>query len=119
VKKENNEIWLISDNEEDFSYSEEYDSKERAIEEARKMIADEDESGTCFYIGKQKIFIPNMHHLAAAVFDQLGESAYDEVGEFADDWPHFSEDNTKLLEVKLSKIISEWLNEKVVNIEQV
>lgn len=77
--------WCISQNEEYFS-SGEFDSKEEAIIEGREQYDGED-----FYIAEETLIEMSDLHVDVAVshmLDWIQQSAYDIVGEYAEEYPY-------------------------------
>lgn len=113
--------WVYSTNEENFT-SDEFDTKEEAIEEGAYEAWDcEYES---FYVGQKKSvvltdFLPDTQSLV----ETLSENAYDAVGDLTDAWPSISREQRD----ELIALIDEWairnnLNPtffQVINVESV
>lgn len=76
-------IWVASTNEENFSCSEEYSSKEEALEKAPIDLALD--PGGRFYIGKKRSFDVGVLD-SDTYLEQLTGQSEDELGDWSDDW---------------------------------
>lgn len=52
---------------------------------------------------------PEKDHLAEHVIELVGEKAYDECGEAAEDWPSPSKEAERELGVELGNVIDAWM----------
>ena len=86
----------------------EYDSKEEAIADARK---DAKTNNKIIYIGVVNKYKEDCSGLANYVADGLQNKAYDDVGEFAENYMCLTEKDEKILEERLKKVILDFQKE--------
>lgn len=93
--------WIISQDEEYWSNPEEYESKEKAIEEGKKYYCGEN-----FYVGQSvKVeFARNDTSLDEKAIEQLEESLSENVGEVSEQWVNGI---TRDQEVELGNMLSD------------
>lgn len=61
----------------------------------------------CFYVGKSRLFKPNID--ADDIFERLGDDAFDEAGEVAEDYLwNVKEEERNELSVELTKVFNDW-----------
>ena len=82
------------------------DSREQAIKEARDKFG----SDVAVYVrpGRQEppsAFVPSVDY----ILENMGENAYDEAGEAAEDFPDASEEDREALQ----KLLETWANERL------
>ena len=77
-----NDKWVYSMDEEVFSNSDYFDTKEEAIEAGEEYAKDCGYSQ--YYVGQCKEFIPRVD--AEDLIERMQEQAYEEVGEVTEDW---------------------------------
>lgn len=120
--------WMYSLNDGGTWTSDEFDTKEEAIADARAemdMIEKWDgiPSGDFFRIGQVQIYNPMIN---VDFISQLEEQAYDECGEVAEGWLEDVEEKQKqVLDDQIQEVIAKWLEEigkkpgfgSIVNIE--
>jgi hypothetical protein len=119
-----NNKWTYSLDEENFSNCDYFDTKEEAIEAGKEYAIDCEEN--YIYIGKCKEYIPWID--VERIIEQVGDTAYDNLGEAAEDYLcDVSKDAEKELEKKITEVFFEWLNKynlnpnfySVVNIQKI
>lgn len=97
------EVWVVSNNEEDFS-SDEYSSREDAIKNGAEEL--DKESGDTFYIGKKKDYVLPTPS-AEDYFSDLLEKDIDHLGDWSEFWERGwskHSDISELVNEKLSEI---------------
>ncbi len=113
------EVWLLSTHGEDFSDSDEYTSRDEAIE-AGKSLSNPLDLGhnEPFYVGRKIAPFDETLELAGAVLNELTDAAYARVGEHASEWDGevnakaFASDKQPLNELneQLRTLLSAWLD---------
>ena len=97
-----------------YSFDDEYfsacvfDSKEEALADARKEANIDDK---IVYIGEVNFYKEDCSGLANYVADGLQNNAYDDVGEFAENYMCLTEKDEKILEERLKKVILDFQKE--------
>ena len=112
----NNRKWTYSFDEEFFTNGD-FDSKESALEAARKDATKErdinDQPFTSVFIGRTK---PHKNSQFFPAGDDITEfmqnQASDVGGEYADDYPNVSEEDEKELTTQLHELLERWCKEK-------
>ncbi|MFL8710748.1 hypothetical protein Q3304_08280 [Clostridioides sp. GD02377] len=104
------EIWLYSWNGEYFA-SDEYESKEEAIQGAKKELKRTGEFKKIVYVGKRKeAFIPCVD--AENILDYVQDRIDDEFGEFGESWSsHIKDEHKEILDNRLNEVFENWINE--------
>lgn len=92
-----------SDNE-DFRH----DCLSDVIDDLRGMYDDSEIVGITVHKGESSVAKPENLFYIDTLFEQLNESAWDEFGESAEDWPDCSQESKKRLE----KYIKNWLKKE-------
>lgn len=130
--------WIINLVEDgNWNSMEEFDSKEEAIAYGKENFEEiyEEENGEkfnsetynkVFYVGKIDRYVPSVD--VDRVIENITENAYDEVGEFAEDYlDNVSKEEYGFLEEKMNEVLHKWLDEtknhptfwKIVGVEKV
>lgn len=100
--------WMYNfGDEENWNEGEYFNTKEEAIEAGKEEAISRDEES--YQVGQIACFIPHID--ADIIFEIIGEDAYEECGEHADNYPSVSKEEAKLLEERLNKVLSKWLDE--------
>lgn len=87
-------------------------SKEEAIKEAREEVGEEVELFLqAGQYGDVTELGPNGHDLAENIIEGIGDSAGDEYGDLAEDWPHVPDGAEVLLAKALEKVVKDWMRE--------
>lgn len=97
---------------ENWCTSDEYDTKEDAIEDGKEYFRSEHyEEVDCFDVGEAvKPDIPRIN--AEWVIEHVAENMFEEVGEVAEDWlTEVSEEDLNKIDKKLNRLFIEWLKE--------
>lgn len=104
MSKPPREEWYLSDNE-DYYPEGPFASKSVAIERGRSIY----QSG--FFVGiREEDFEPKVD--ASLVVDDIGEQAYEEVGDFASEgWPETTLEQDHELGRRLTEVLRRWLKE--------
>ncbi|RAS90292.1 hypothetical protein A6E21_25885 [Bacillus cereus] len=122
--------WMYNLNDEEAWTSDEFDTKEEAIAEARAEIdllekLDGIPHGDFFRIGQKQPYNPMIN---VDFISQLEEQAYDECGEVAEGWLEgLKEKQKQALDDQIQEVIAKWLEGigktpgfgSVVNIERI
>lgn len=96
--------WTISQNEEYWSYSEEFDSKEDAIEFGRKECCHED-----FYVGQKydlEFDGKDLYDPSERIIEDLDDCLFNEVGEAGEYWYNS-------ITIKMEEDLNKMINEAV------
>jgi len=97
-------------NEEDEVWSNGSDSIKDCIDEARRDLEYESENYKYVYIGRGITYSPQI--FVEGLLESLGEDAYSECGEVAEDWlQNVSVAKCQALGEKLNAVLKEWLEE--------
>lgn len=122
--------WTYNLNDAEAWTSDEFDTKEEAIAEARAEIdllekLDGIPHGDIFRIGQVELYNPMIN---VDFISQLEEQAYDECGEVAEGWLEGVEEKQKqALDDQIQEVIAKWLEDigktpgfgSIVNIERI
>jgi hypothetical protein len=119
--------WVYSRFEEDYSNSEEYDTKEEAIESAIEEYLDSDVEG--FFVGKVKPYVLDENIVdIERILEQVSGNVYDDMGEFAECYLHdVKREHEDELEREINEVFHKWIEKynyqptffEVVDIENV
>lgn len=104
------DIWLYSWDDERFS-SDEYESKEDAIEAAKEEFRKLGEFKRWVCVGKkEEAYIPCLD--AENILDYVQDRIDDEFGEFGESWSSYIKDeDEKILDDRLNEVFENWINE--------
>ncbi|EGT4112359.1 hypothetical protein [Clostridioides difficile] len=104
------DIWLYSWDDEYFA-SDEYESKEEAIEAAKKELKMTGEFQKIVYVGKkEEVDIPEID--AEEILERVQDRIDDEYGECGEGWiTYIKEEDIKLLDNRLNEVFSKWIDE--------
>ncbi|MBY2443994.1 hypothetical protein KWX03_08945 [Clostridioides difficile] len=104
------DVWLYSWDDECFS-SDEYESKEKAIEVAKEELRKLGEFKRWVYIGKkEEAYIPCLD--AENILDYVQDRINDEFGEFGESWSSYIKDeDEKILDDRLNEVFEKWIEE--------
>lgn len=95
-----------STNEEYFSGDGEYENYEEAALDC--ILENDSEIGDIVYVGKKEQFFPHID--ASTVLENIGEQAYDEVGEAAESYlTNVKKEHEEYLEAALNSVLNKWL----------
>ncbi|HBE9815969.1 TPA: hypothetical protein OLY61_000585 [Clostridioides difficile] len=119
MQKENKDVWLYSWDGECFG-SDEYESKEEAIEAAKEELLNfrefgewvyDKEFGKLVYVGKREdVSLPGID--AGNILDYIQDRIDDEFGEFGESWSSYIKDeDEKILNDRLNEVFENWINE--------
>ncbi|MCE4722121.1 hypothetical protein LVU47_07970 [Clostridioides difficile] len=104
------DVWLYSWDDEYFA-SDEYESKEEAIEAAKEELKRFGEFGRLVYVGKkEEVNIPNID--AEKALERVQDRIDDEFGGYGEDW--FENIHVKdilILENRISEVFKKWIDE--------
>ncbi|HGM3470997.1 TPA: hypothetical protein ACKORP_003982 [Clostridioides difficile] len=101
------DIWLYSWDDEYFA-SDEYESKEEAINGAKEELKRFKEVKQCVYIGKKEDV--NIH--AEDALERVQDRIDDEFGGFGEDWfENIRAEDILTLENRISKVFKKWIDE--------
>jgi hypothetical protein len=100
--------WCYSFNEE--NYEGDFDTKEQAIEEAIWYYKDDEKDQDFIWVGQTKDVSIGVN--VDSLLEQLGEEAYDQVGEYAEDFlTNVTLNHQKILEQRLNNVLVAWMKE--------
>ncbi|EQG35320.1 TPA: hypothetical protein MJC92_000236 [Clostridioides difficile] len=104
------DIWLYSWDDECFG-SNEYESREEAIQGAKEELKRFGEVKRWVYIGKkEEAYIPCLD--AENILDYVQDRINDEFGEFGESWSSYIKDeDEKILDDRLNEVFENWINE--------
>lgn len=94
-----------SDNEDKFNNTFDYDTREEAILEAIRELDSEVED--IIFVGEATPYIPSFY--AKKFLEDQNETAYEQLGDFADGWPSYTVQQTQELQEKIGAVFQEWL----------
>jgi hypothetical protein len=100
--------WCYSYNEENFEGD--FDTKEQAIEEAMYYYKDYELDQDYIWVGQTKPVSVGVN--TDSILEQLGEEAYEQAGEYADDYlSNVTLNHMKILEQRLNDVLGSWMKE--------
>lgn len=99
-------IYCYSNNDETFQFSVDAETIDEAVSEARNACP-----GKMVYVGVRESVHPEKWFDAEDIECRLAERAYEEVGDVAEGWPCFSQDDTELLTARLQALLRDFLRE--------
>ncbi|HBF6108726.1 TPA: hypothetical protein KQF10_002336 [Clostridioides difficile] len=104
------DIWLYSWDDEYFA-SDEYESKEEAINGAKEELKRFKEVKQCVYIGKKEdVNIPNID--AEDALERVQDRIDDEFGGYGEDWfENIRVEDILILENMISEVFKKWIDE--------
>ncbi|MCC0653654.1 hypothetical protein [Clostridioides sp. ES-S-0001-03] len=104
------DVWLYSWDDEYFA-SDEYESKEEAIEAAKEELKRFGEFGRLVYVGKkEEVNIPNID--AEKVLERVQDRIDDEFGWYGEDWfENIHVEDILILENRISEVFKKWIDE--------
>ncbi|MCE4883872.1 hypothetical protein LW316_10070 [Clostridioides difficile] len=104
------DAWLYSWDDECFK-SDEYESKEEAIEAAKEELKRFGEFGRLVYVGKkEKVNIPNID--AEKALERVQDRIDDEFGGYGEDWfENIHVEDILILENRISEVFKKWIDE--------
>lgn len=95
----------------DYYTSDLFDTKEEAIQAAREEAKEMKENLSIFYLGVANKYEENCGGLANSVAEILNESAWDKVGEFSEGYMELTNEQEKILEERLKKVVLDFQKE--------
>ena len=95
----------------DYYTSDLFDTKEEAIQAAREEAKEMKENLSIFYLGVANKYEENCAGLANSVAEILNESAWDKVGEFSEGYMELTNEQEKILEERLKKVVLDFQKE--------
>lgn len=96
--------WAYSFNGEEFDGN--YDNKEEAIEEAKDYLEDDQ---LIIYVGQIEEFPISAD--IDLLLERLGESAYEQCGDFAEEYLHdVTDEHFKELEKNINSVLNTWIS---------
>ncbi|EMJ5875660.1 hypothetical protein KWU03_14965 [Clostridioides difficile] len=120
------DVWLYSWDDEYFA-SDEFESKEEAIEAAKKELKMFGHLEENVYIGKREdVSLPGVD--TEDVLERVQELIDNEFDEYGEDWiTRIKDEDRKILDDRLNKVFENWINEfgykptwfKVVDVEEI
>jgi hypothetical protein len=100
--------WCYSFNEENFEGD--FDTKEQAIDEAIWYYKDDEKDQDFIWVGQIKPVSVGVN--IDSLLEQLGEEAYEEAGEYAEDYlTNVTLSHQKILEQRLNNVLVAWMKE--------
>jgi hypothetical protein len=100
--------WCYSFNEENFEGD--FRTKAEAIAEAEYYVYEADDDRDFIYVGQTKEVIVSIN--TNWLLDQLGEQAYEQAGEYAEDYLYdVSREHESILEERLNDVLYAWMEE--------
>ncbi|HBF4616114.1 TPA: hypothetical protein KOO48_001909 [Clostridioides difficile] len=104
------DAWLYSWDDEYFA-SDEYESKEEAIEAAKEELKRFGEFGRLVYVGKkEEVNIPNID--AEKALERVQDRIDDEFGGYGEDWfENIHVEDILILENRISEVFKKWIDE--------
>jgi hypothetical protein len=100
--------WCYSFNEE--NYEGDFETKEQAIAEAIYYYKDDERDQDFIWVGQTKNISLGVN--VDRIIEDLGEEAYDEVGEYAEDYlTDVTLSHQKVLEERLNEVLVTWMKE--------
>jgi hypothetical protein len=133
IKRRNKKMkWKFNLDADEIWYGDEFDTKEEAIQAGikklneLKKIDNNYKDVNSFYVGQVQYYTPCIS--PEWLIEQIGEMAYDECGEVAEDWLRFvKNEKVKQLGDMINKVFMEWLKDvgemptfgSIVNIEEI
>ncbi|MCC0762217.1 hypothetical protein IR151_04310 [Clostridioides sp. ES-S-0006-03] len=104
------DVWLYSWDDEYFA-SDEYESKEEAIEAAKEELKRFGEFGRLVYVGKkEEVNIPNID--AEKALERVQDRIDDEFGWYGEDWfENIHVEDILILENRISEVFKKWIDE--------
>ena len=118
--REKNKIWYSDDGE---TYR--CETLHEAVLE--KVEDSEFTKGSTITVFKGEGVSPVASNFAPKIIDYMSENAYDNHGEYAEDWPNVAKEDIKILQDAVEKVIDDWatkLDEQptfgtIINIEEI
>ncbi|EOY7170337.1 hypothetical protein NQ830_12365 [Clostridioides difficile] len=104
------DVWLYSWDDEYFA-SDEYESKEEAIEAAKEELRRLGEFGRLVYVGQKKeVNIPDID--AGEALERVQDKIDNEFGGYGEDWfENIRVEDILILESRISEVFKKWINE--------
>ncbi|EMJ4747748.1 TPA: hypothetical protein KRP17_002576 [Clostridioides difficile] len=104
------DVWLYSWDDEYFA-SDEYESKEEAIEAAKEELKRFGEFSRLVYVGKkEEVNIPNID--AEKALERVQDRIDDEFGGYGEDWfENIRVEDILILENRISEVFKKWIDE--------
>jgi hypothetical protein len=100
--------WCYSFNEENFEG--EFDTKEQAVAEAIWYYKDDEKDQDFIWVGQTKPISSGVN--VDSIIEQLGEEAYDQAGEYAEDYlTNVTLNHQRVLEERLNEVLLAWMKE--------
>ncbi|MCC0627735.1 MULTISPECIES: hypothetical protein [unclassified Clostridioides] len=108
--QENKEIWLYSWDDEYFE-SDEYESKEKAVEAAKEELERIGDFEENVYVGKREdVSLPRID--IEDTVERVQELIDDEFGECGEGWiTRIEDEDIKILDNELNEVFSKWIDE--------
>ncbi|HBG8504075.1 TPA: hypothetical protein ACKOKQ_002646 [Clostridioides difficile] len=104
------DVWLYSWDDEYFA-SDEYESKEEAIQGAKEELREFGEFSRLVYVGqKEEVDIPNID--AEDALELVQDRIDNEFGGYGEDWfENIRAEDIVILENRISKVFKKWIDE--------
>ncbi|MCI9976507.1 hypothetical protein JY742_10280 [Clostridioides difficile] len=104
------DVWLYSWDDEYF-VSDEYESKEEAIEAAKEELRRLGEFGRLVYVGqKEEVNIPDID--AGEALERVQDKIDNEFGGYGEDWfENIRVEDILILESRISEVFKKWIDE--------
>ncbi len=104
------DVWLYSWDDEYFA-SDEYESKEEAIEAAKEELRRLGEFGRLVYVGqKEEVNIPDID--AGEALERVQDKIDNEFGGYGEDWfENIRVEDILILESRISEVFKKWIDE--------